>query len=154
MQWLCLIQKFCKHTLTGKTTKKKENHVIFSAKMVRRNKTIFIIYHIKSASMLFRFQVLAAVSQLSSLFNGLRTLSHSSSGRPHRKKEPATASDTSGSTEEQQTKSSAEEFFSTQLVRAVVSIVKTVTSVSDHFTSHKLINKFLKPTCITCNCMS
>ena len=98
--------------------------------MVRRNKTIFIVYHIKSASMLFRFQVLAAVSQLSSLFNGLRTLSHSSSGRPHRKKEPATASDTSGSTEDQQTKSSAEEFFfSTQLVRVVVSISKTVTSV-------------------------
>ena len=67
------------------------------------------------------FQVLSAVSQLSSLFNGLRTLSHSSSGRPQKKRESVTTTDTKGSTHHQQTRSSAEElFFSTELVRFVV----------------------------------
>ena len=75
----------------------------------------------------FYFQVLAAVSQLSSLFSGLRTLSHSSSGRPQRKKQSATASNTTAPTHDQQTRSSAEELlFSAQLVRLPMHVIVTV----------------------------
>ncbi|KAK7092223.1 ATP-dependent zinc metalloprotease YME1L-like [Littorina saxatilis] len=61
-------------------------------------------------------QVLAAVSQLSSLVSGLRSVSTSTSGRQHRHREAASGADAERSTQDQQKRSTAEELlFSTQL---------------------------------------
>lgn len=61
-------------------------------------------------------QVLAAVSQISSLFSGLRTLSHSSARHQHRNRQLSTTSDTSPcSAKDQQTTAPEELVFSAQL---------------------------------------